>query len=77
MIPLTPPIYGNESFGSYQVTQLGPFKTIVIPIIPPTHECVVETGISYIDAINNHIATDKQTHIHPYINAPGSSSKHS
>ena len=77
IIPETPPTYGNKSVSSYQLTHLTPFNAIVIPIIPPTQECVVETGISYLDAINNHIKTDKQTHIQPYIKGPGSLSKHS
>ena len=45
-IPDTPPTHGKESVALYQITQLLPPVTIVIPIIPPTQECVVETGIS-------------------------------
>ena len=45
-IPDTPPINGNVSVSLYHITQLYPPVTIVIPIIPPTHECVVDTGIS-------------------------------
>ena len=45
-IPLTPPINGNVSVVLYHITQSLPTMAIVIPIIPPTHEWVVETGIS-------------------------------
>ena len=37
-IPETPPMYGNVSLGSYQITQFEPFNAMVIPIIPPTQE---------------------------------------
>ena len=46
-IPETPPTYGKLSTYLYQITQSGPDIAIVIPIIPPTQECVVETGNSY------------------------------
>ena len=65
IIPLTPPTYGNVSLVSYHITHCAPFNAIVIPIIPPTHECVVETGISYFDAKNNQAPTEnKPTYIH-------------
>jgi len=67
-IPETPPIYGNVSFSTYQITQSVPLIAIVIPIIPPIQECVVDTGISKYDAVNNQDATEKHTHIEPYIN---------
>ena len=38
IIPDTPPIHGKESVDLYQITQSDPPVTIVIPIIPPTHE---------------------------------------
>ena len=44
-IPDTPPTH-VLSVALYQITQLLPPVTIVMPIIPPTHECVVETCIS-------------------------------
>ena len=69
-IPETPPTYGKVSFGSYHMTQSAPLSAIVIPIIPPTQECVVDTGISYLEARNSHIPTETHTHIEPYINTP-------
>jgi len=42
----TPLTYGNWLDFAIHVTQLDPLATIVIPIMPPTHECVVDTGIS-------------------------------
>ena len=72
-IPLTPPIYGKDSFFSYHITHSGPFNANVIPIIEPTQECVVDTGISYFDAIKSQEPTEKQTHIQPYIKTYGSS----
>lgn len=45
-IPDTPPIKGKLSNDLYQITQFGPLIAIVILIIPPIQECVVDTGIS-------------------------------
>ena len=36
----------SMSVSLYHVTQEEPRRTIVIPIMPPTHEWVVDTGIS-------------------------------
>ena len=50
MTATTPLTYGKVSAFFVQTTQLLPRATIVIPIIPPTQECVVDTGIPKLDA---------------------------
>ena len=59
------------------MTQRLPLAIMVIPIMPPTQECVVLTGISNHEAIINQKPTEIVTHVMPYINNPGLSSKHS
>ena len=47
-----------------------------MPIMPPTQECVVETGISKYDANINQILVAANTHMQPYIIIAGSLVKH-
>jgi hypothetical protein len=72
----TPLTYGNSSFFVDQMTHFWPLVTMVIPIMPPTHECVVETGISRYEAKINQIEVAAKTHMQPYINNAGSLVKH-
>lgn len=70
-IPTTPAgkYFPSSKFGSlYHVTQSAPFDAIAIPISPPMHECVVDTGISNLVAKSNHIPTAPTTQRFPYIN---------
>merc|ERR1719183_3349310 len=48
---------------------------MVIPMMPPTHECVVETGISRYDASKSQMPTARITHVMPHMSRPGLSSK--
>ena len=50
---------------------------MVMPITPPTHEWVVDTGISYLEAKSSHAPTEMITHIMPCMSAGGLSAKHS
>merc|ERR1719454_1155446 len=50
---------------------------MVMPTMPPTHECVVETGISRYDASSSQMPTAMITHVMPYMSRPGLSSKQS
>ena len=51
-----------------------PLATIVMPQMPPTHECVVDTGISYLVARMSQMPTARMTENMPYIRMAGSSS---
>lgn len=72
MTATTPLTYGKSSDFFVQITHSDPRATIVIPIIPPTHECVVETGISKAEATTSQMETAKMTQRQPYIKRPGS-----
>merc|ERR1712185_456012 len=50
---------------------------MVMPTMPPTHECVVDTGISKYDASSSQMPTARITHVMPHMSKPGLSSKHS
>merc|ERR1719453_1897425 len=43
--------------------------------MPPTHEWVVETGISRRHAVTSQMATDQITHMQPYMRSGGLSTK--
>ena len=53
----------------FQLTAFQPFETMAIPMIPPIHEWVVETGRPYKVAKISHTATPNKTHSMPYINS--------
>lgn len=53
-------------------TQSEPLSTMVMPIMPPTHECVVETGISRKVASSSQKPTAPTTARKPYMSMPGS-----
>ena len=81
-IALTPLTHGklskvHSSTGSFQTTHSEPRAIMVIPMMPPTHECVVETGISRYDASSSQMPTAMMTHVMPYMSRPGLSSKQS
>ena len=71
-IAVTPLTYGNSVLFSVQMTHFWPLVTMVIPTMPPTHECVVETGISRYEAKSNQIEVAAKTHMQPYIKIAGS-----
>jgi hypothetical protein len=74
--PKNPPGSGLSSVGSlYQTTESDPLNAIAMPIIPPTQEWVVDTGISNLLAVISHVPTDISTHKHPHINKAGLSAK--
>jgi len=72
MTATTPLTYGKSVDFFVQMTQSDPRATMVIPIIPPTQECVVETGISKAEATTSQMETAKITQRQPYIKRPGS-----
>jgi hypothetical protein len=58
-----------------QITEFAPRSAMVMPIMPPTHECVVETGISHLVARMSHTAVAMSTHMQPHMSRGGLSLK--
>jgi len=75
--PKKPPGSGlSGGLGSFHhVTDWPPREAMAMPIIPPTHECVVDTGISRRHAVTSQRETEKMVQKQPYMRSGGLSTK--
>ena len=72
--PAKPLVKGKSVVGLVQMTASLPRVAIAMPIMPPTHEWVVETGISSLVARRSQMVTAKSTQRQPHMRRPGLSS---
>jgi hypothetical protein len=67
MIPLRPPMNGNDDVDRYHTTASQPALATDIPTMAPTAEWVVDTGSPYMVAASSQIPAVKSTTNIPYI----------